>query len=152
MAALTRFDPMRELMTMREAMDRLMGENFFRPFNMLATFAEGGASIPLDMYEEGNTIVVKATIPGIKPEDLKVEIRNDMLTISGETREETEKKEATYHMREQRYGKYERMVALPAAVLADKAEAVFENGMLTLKLPKTEEARTTTIPVKAKTA
>lgn len=130
----------------RREIERLFDESLFRrefPFLEKET-----AAMPLDIYEEGNNIVLKASIPGLKPEDIKVEVRGDVLRISGEAKKEEEKKERNYYLREHRYTRFERSVTLPSDVLADKAEAVFENGVLTLTLPKSDIASTRAIPIK----
>lgn len=143
---LARFDPWREMDHMRREIERLFDESLFRrefPF-----LEKEAAAMPLDIYEEGNNIVVKALIPGLKPEDIKVEVRGDVLRIFGEAKKEEEKKERNYHLREHRYTRFERSVTLPSDVLADKAEAVFENGVLTLTLPKSDITPTRAIPIK----
>ena len=144
---LMRWEPFRELITLREAMDRLFDEAFTRPLGLL----EGWGSLPLvDMYQTDNEVVVKATLPGVKPEDLHITVTGDVLTIKGEVKGEEEVKNATYHLRERRYGTFARSIPLPVPVVADKAKAEFENGILTLTLPKAEEVRPKTITVKAK--
>jgi HSP20 family protein len=95
-------------------------------------------------------VVVKATVPGVKPDDLHITITGDVLTIRGEVKQEEEVKEEAYHIRERRYGTFSRSLPLPVPVLTDKAKAEFENGILTLTLPKAEEVRPKTIEVKAK--
>jgi HSP20 family protein len=144
---LARFNPWREVETMRKELERLFDENLLRrDFSYLEKEA---ASPPLDIWEEGNNLMVKASIPGLKPEEIKVEVRGDLLRIYGESKKEEEKKERNYHLREHRYTRFERSVALPSEVETDKAEAVFENGVLTLTLPKSEAAKTKAIPIKA---
>lgn len=143
---LARFDPWREMDNMRREIERLFDESLFRrefPF-----LDKEVAAMPLDIYEEGNNILVKASIPGLKPEDIKIEVRGDVLRIYGEAKKEEEKKERNYHLREHRYTRFERSVVLPSEVLTDKAEAVFENGVLTLTLPKSEVAKAKAIPIK----
>ncbi|NPA92076.1 MAG: Hsp20/alpha crystallin family protein [Chloroflexi bacterium] len=149
MAELVRWDPFREMISLREAMDRLLDEAFTRPLSLNA--GEGLALVPqIDMYQTNDEVVVKATIPGVKPEDLHITVSGDVLTIRGEIKEEEEVKDATYLIRERRYGTFSRSVPLPVPVVADKAKAEFENGVLTLTLPKAEEVRPKTIEVKAK--
>lgn len=144
--SLMRWDPFREMISLRDAIDRLFEESFVRPRGWLTS--EPSMGIPLDIYEEGDNLVVKATVPGVKPEDLNVQIQNNTLTISGEIKEEQERKESNYHLRERRYGRFERSVTLPYSVQADRADATFDNGVLKLTLPKVEEARTRKIQVK----
>jgi HSP20 family protein len=148
MANLIRIDPFREMTGMREVMDRLMDDGFHRPFNGALWDV---TSVPtMDLYQTDDSVVVKMGLPGVKPEEIQISVANGVLTIRGEVKEEKEEKEKTYHLRERRYGSFSRSVSLPSNVSADKSEAVFENGILTLALPKAEEAKAKTIIVKAK--
>jgi HSP20 family protein len=147
MSNLTRWEPVREMMTLREAMDRLFDDAFTRPINL----RDGGWSAPaLDMYQTDDEVVVKAALPGFKADEVQINITGDVLTIRGEMKHEEEQKERAWHIREQRWGSFERSVALPTAVTSDKASADFENGILTIALPKAEEVKPKTITVKAK--
>ncbi|HEY67840.1 MAG TPA: Hsp20/alpha crystallin family protein [Thermoflexia bacterium] len=146
---MVRWEPFRDLISLREAMDRLFEESFVRPrTGWLAPL--GAETLAVDMYETDDAIVVKTAIPGVKPEDVDVSIAGDTLTIKGETKAEEEVKEENYIRRERRYGSFCRSLTLPVPVVADDAEAEFENGILTLTLPKAEEVRPKTIKVKAK--
>jgi HSP20 family protein len=93
---------------------------------------------------------VKATLPGVKADDIKISVTGDVLTIRGEVKHEEEVKNAAYHLRERSYGSFSRSIPLPTSVVADRAHAEFEDGVLTLRLPKAEEVRPKTIAVKAK--
>jgi HSP20 family protein len=147
MSNLIRWEPAREMMTLREAMDRLFDDAFTRPLSM----AGNGWSVPaVDMYQTDNEIVVKAALPGIKAEEVQINITGDVLTLKGEVKQSEEVKEKAYHIHEQRWGTFERTLALPANVVADKAKADFENGILTIALPKAEEAKPKTITIKTK--
>ena len=149
MSNLIRWQPMREMVTLRDAMDRLFDEAFTKPWGM----TDGGrlaAAPSLDMFETESDVVIKATLPGIKAEDVEINVTGEMLTIKGETKEKSEHKEKAYHIREQRWGRFERSVPLPTTVLSDKAKAEFEDGILTITLPKAEEVKPKTITVKAK--
>ncbi len=149
MAELVRWDPFREMITLREAMDRLLDEALTRPLAL--GMAENLGWMPqIDMYQTDNEVVVKATVPGVKPDDLHITITGDVLTIRGEVKEEEEVKGVTYHLRERRFGTFSRSLPLPVPVQADKAKAEFEDGILVLTLPKAEEVRPKTIEVKAK--
>ena len=151
MSDLTRWEPSREIVSLRDAMDRLFAESFFLPRNWMANRKVEIETIPLDLYEEGNNLFAKASMPGVKPEDLKVQVEDEVLIISGETKQEEECKEKNYHVREHRYGRFERSVTLPSPVQVDKAEAVFENGLLTVTLPEAaEQARGKQIAVQVK--
>ena len=147
MSNLTRWEPVREMMTLREAMDRLFDDAFTRPINL----RDGGWSAPaVDMYQTDDEIVVKAALPGFKADEVQINVTGDVLTLRGELKHEEEKKEKAWHIREHRWGSFERSIALPTQVMADKAVADFENGILTITLPKAEEVKPRTITVKAK--
>ena len=147
MSNLIRWEPAREMMTLREAMDRLFDDAFTRPLSM----AGNGWAVPaVDMYQTDNEVVVKAALPGMKAEDVQLNVTGEVLTIKGEIKQKEEVKEKAYHLREQRWGMFERSVILPAEVVADKAKADFENGILTIAIPKAEEAKPKTISIKAK--
>ncbi len=146
MSKMIRWQPMNDLVSLREAMDRLFEDSFvtFRNWPTPLALAEPS----LDLYETGNEVVVKAALPGLKPEDVDITLRGDVLTIAGETNEETEQKDKNYIRRERRYGSFSRTVTLPEGLTADKAEAKFENGVLTLTIPKSEEVKPKKIQVK----
>ncbi len=149
MSNLTRWEPMRDVMTLRDAMDHLFDEAFTRPWGLRDGL--GGAIAPaIDMYQTENDLVVKAAVPGLKAEDVQINVTGEMLTIKGEVREKNEVKERAYHVREQRWGSFERSIALPTLIMADKAKAEFEDGVLTITLPKAEEVKPRSITVKAK--
>jgi HSP20 family protein len=132
-------------MTLREAMDHLFDDAFTRPLSI-----RDGWSVPaIDMYQTDEELVVKASIPGYKAENVQISVTGDVLTLRGEVKQEDEKKEKAWHIREQRWGSFERSVALPTQVVADKAKAEFENGILIVTLPKAEEVKPKTITVKA---
>ena len=149
MANLIRWDPFRDMVTLREAMDRLLEDSFVRPHSGLVS-GDGVTTLALDVFESADDVTVKASLPGIKPQEVDISITGDVLTIKGEKSEETEEKQGNYHLRERRYGAFQRSVSLPAAVQADKADAVFENGVLTLTLPKVEEVKPKSIKIKTK--
>jgi HSP20 family protein len=147
--SIVRWEPFRDMMTLREAMDRLFEESFVSPRRReWLTPAEG--ALALDVYETDDSIVVKSSIPGVKPEDVEINIKGNILSISGETKEEEDVKEDNYMRRERRYGAFSRSLALPEGVNTDKAEAEFEDGVLKLTIPKAPEAQPKTIKVKGK--
>jgi HSP20 family protein len=145
MSNLIRWEPMREMMTLREAMDRLFDDAFTRPVN-----ANNWGAPAIDLYQTNDNVVVKAALPGLKADDVQISITGDVLTLKGEFKQNNEVKETTYHIKEQRYGSFERSVMLPTDVETDKAKADFENGILTVTLPKAEQVKPRTITVKAK--
>ena len=145
MTNLVQWEPFRELRSMRRDLDRLFDQTLARPWT-----SNGWTGPAVDLYETEDEVVVKAAVPGIAAEDVDIQITGDVLTIRGESQQEEEHKEATYHLREQRYTSFARSLELPAPVLADKANAEVNNGVLTLRLPKAEEAKPKAIRVKAK--
>jgi HSP20 family protein len=135
------------MMTLREAMDRLFDDAFTRPISL----RDGGWSAPaIDMFQTADEVVVKATLPGFSANDVQINVTGDLLTIRGELKQEAENKDRSWHIREHRWGSFERSVTLPTAVVADRASADFSNGILTISLPKAEEVKPKTITVKAK--
>jgi HSP20 family protein len=147
-ANITRWDPFGEMMHLRQAMDQLFDESFTRPWRLLGW--EGEALLPLDVHETDDELEVKASLPGVKLEDVDVFIVGDTLSIRGEFKSEEETKKPSYHHQERRYGSFHRALTLPTKVEADKAEAVFENGVLTLTMPKAEAVKPKTIKVRAR--
>lgn len=132
---LTRWNPYNELRRMREDMNRTW--RGYYP----AVEGEGEVerwTIPLDVVEEENNIIVHATLPGMKPEDIEVTLEENVLTIKGKTETEEEHKEGNYLMRERRTGAFHRMLRLPDTVDTEKAETMYENGVLTVTFPKVE--------------
>jgi HSP20 family protein len=142
---------MREAMTLREAMDRLFADAFVQPFGGAdGEGVERAMPMPVDVIENEDDIVVKASIPGIKAEDIDISLTGDVLIIRGATKAENEVKRGNYIYRERRQGAFGRTLTLPTAVVADQARAEFENGELTLTLPKADEVKPKTIAIKQK--
>jgi len=137
------------MMTLREAMDRLFEESFVRP---RPRWGEGSRErpfrLPLDVYTTPEEIVISASLPGLTPDEVDIVIEGDALSIRGELRPPLENVE--YLFQERPYGAFSRTLTLNVPVEADKAEAVFENGVLTLTLPKAEETKPKVIKVKSK--
>ena len=149
MANLVRWEPFYDLISLRDAMGRLFEASFVRP-RVGWPAPVGVEALAVDMYETDETIIVKMAIPGVKPESLDVSVAGDTLTIKGETKSEEEVKEENYIRRERRYGSFCRSLTIPLPVVPDEAEAGFENGILTLSLPKAEEVKPKVIKVKPK--
>jgi HSP20 family protein len=107
-------------------------------------------SFTADIFEEGNDVVVKADMPGVKKEDVDVSLTDDMITIRGERKKEEKVERKDYYRVERAYGSFTRSFRLPADVQADKAEAKFDQGVLEIRIPKMEEARSKTkkVPIK----
>ena len=147
--SLIRWEPFREMMSLRDAIDRLFEESFVRPARGWIT-SEVGLRVPVDMTETDENLIIKADLPGLKAEDVDVSITGDTLTIKGEYEAEEEGEKGSVHFKERCYGKFQRAVRLPSGVDSEAAEANFEDGVLTLTLPKTAEAKPKQIPVKTK--
>ena len=143
MSNLIRWEPASEMMTLREAMDHLFNDAFTRPL----TLRDGWSAPAIDMYQTDNEIVVKASLPGVKADEVQINITGEVLTLKGEMKHEEEKKDKAWHIREQRWGAFERSIALPTDVVSDKAKAEFENGILTITLPKAVEAKPKAIDI-----
>jgi HSP20 family protein len=137
--AIERWDPFREAVILRDAMNSLLQESFVRPGGLAAP--NGPATMPLDISETEDAFVVKASLPGIKPEDVQMTVQGDTLTIRAESKAEEEKKGEHWHLRERRFGSFQRSVSLATPVNSERAEARYENGVLTLTLPKSEAAK-----------
>jgi len=146
---LVRWEPLNELVTLRQAMDKLFADSFVRMPHE-SDGADGVFAPAMDIYETPDKIGVKASMPGVKPENIDISIDQDTLLIKGETKSEQETKDEKYVRRECRYGTFSRSVALPAGLKIDKAEATMENGVLTLEIPKAEEVKPRTVKIKAK--
>jgi len=117
-----------------------------RPFDV----ARAGLDLGMDVYETDQALVAQVAVPGIDPDDIEITLTGDMLTIRGQIAEEKEEKDRQYLWREMARGEFSRCVSLPAGLQADKAEAEFKNGLLTLTIPKREEAKAKRIHVKAR--
>ena len=138
MTIMRRTGPFSELVSLRQAMDRLFEDSYVRP----RWPGDGDSSVlPLDIYRTDDALVVKAALPGVKPEDVDVTVEGDTLTVSGEFQEEHAEDDRGYLFRELRRGRFSRTIQLPGDVSADQAAARYEHGILTLTLPKREEAR-----------
>jgi HSP20 family protein len=157
MAELVKWEPFREMTSLRDAMGRLFEESFLRP-GWFGGWEAATSALPVDVYETGDHVVVKATVPGVKPEDIEVTITGDpstgsgqaVLTIKGEFKSEEKTEKHNYLRQERRYGVFCRQLSIPAGADADKVKATFEHGILTLELPKAETAKMKTVKVVAK--
>lgn len=161
MSNVVRWDPFTDL---RTTMDRLFDDSFPRTRRRLVSAREFATMIPVEVSETDGAFEVKAALPGVKPEEVEITVHDDVLTIRAEHKEvhedgakpETAEGEPTkesprrqFYRRELRYGSFSRSLNLPMGVDADKAEARFENGILTLTLPKAEANRPKQIKVTA---
>jgi HSP20 family protein len=143
---LTRWDPFREMMTLRSAIDRLFDNTFAGPGPTDSSFTW---DLALDVSETNNEFVVKASLPGMNPDDLDITYNAGVLTVRGETKAEKEEEGVRYHLRERRYGTFARSISLPTPVKADAIKAHYADGVLTLTMPKAEEAKPKRIAVQS---
>ena len=154
MSNLVPFEPFRDMVSLRDAMNRLFEESFLRP----GVFESENTAVlaPVDVYETKDHIVLKAAVPGLKPEDLDISITGDVLTIKGEYKPEDQQPEGqaeqgrNYLRQERRYGSFTRQLSLPMAVDTNNVTATFENGILTLEMPKKEAVKPKSVKIVAK--
>ena len=132
--------PFGELLSLRQAMDRLFEDSFVRPAGWGFSAADT-TQFPLDVRVTADELVVEGQLPGVKPDDVDITIENGRLTIRGTTASDDERKEGDFLVREIRRGSYSRTVTLPNGLEADKADATFNDGVLTLRIPKAEQVK-----------
>jgi HSP20 family protein len=149
MTLLRRSDPLRDLVSLREAMNQLFEDSIVRPRSGAPTLPAKG-TLAIDMYETDEAVVVRSAIPGVDPADIDISIHGDTLTIKGETKTEEEVEEENYIYRERYYGAFSRSLIIPVSIQASDADAEFEDGILTLTLPKAEELKPKAIKIKTK--
>jgi HSP20 family protein len=143
--SLTRWDPFGEVTSLRQAMDRLIEDSFVGRRDS----ARSSDSVPLDLIEQDDALVVRASMPGVRAEDVEVSVQGSTLSITGEMRGDEKLGDgARYHRRERWYGRFSRQITLPVEVQADACNATFEGGVLTITLPKSEQARPRRINVR----
>jgi HSP20 family protein len=144
---IVRWRPMRDIMNLRSEFDRLFEEAFDMAPTRWQTATNWG--LDLDVAEDQDKYTVKASVPGMNPDDIEITLANNVLTIRGETKSEETKDEEQYHLRERRYGSFARSVTLPVTVNAEVVEAACENGVLTIEIPKAEETKPKRISVRS---
>jgi HSP20 family protein len=144
--AIVRWEPFQDLMATQRDFDRLFREAFS------PVFGEGELSTrtwapPVDIYETDENLVLKAELPGINPDSVEIRVEDNTLYLKGERKFEKEVKEQNYHRVERSYGAFTRTFSLPGSIDADKVAANFKDGVLTLTMPKKEEAKPKTIKI-----
>ena len=140
MTKVVRWTPMNPVNLFNE-FDRLFEQPVARSTNEL--------SIPLDVAENDDNYLVKATIPGVNSDDLEITLEDDVLTLKGEFLRDEEVEDVKYHVRERRYGSFSRSIRFPVAVNGDEVEATYTNGILSLNIPKAEAVKPKRITIKA---
>jgi len=148
MANITRFDPFGEMVTLRQAMDRLFEDSFVNPLTLRPYNGEAPAPA-LDVHETGDDIVITAALPGMKAEDVDITITGQTLSVRGEFKADEKVEKGQYLYRERRQGSFHRQLQLPVRVQGDAATASYEDGLLTLTIPKAEDVKPRQIQVKA---
>ena len=139
MTIVRRPSPLGEFMSLRQAMDRLFDDDVFRPFRWTSALERPG--LPLDVTTTHDELLVEASLPGIKPEDVEITIENGTLTITGKTADQRKAEEGSYLVQEIRRGSFSRSMTLPNGLEPDRASATFEHGVLTLRIPKAEQVK-----------
>ena len=155
--AIVRWSPARELMPALSEEMFVMRRQINRMFdNLFRGEAPESADLPsiwnpsVDIAERESEYVVKVELPGVSKDDVRITLEDALLTIRGEKKQEKESKEASYHRMERSYGSFQRSFTLPASVKADRIEASYRDGILTVTLPKADEARRKQIEVRVK--
>jgi HSP20 family protein len=142
--AIVRWEPFRDLLSLQDRMNRLFDESY-RSTQRGGTedeWALGGSWAPaVDIYEQGTDIVLKAELPGVDPKDVDIRLENNVLSLRGQRKLESEVKRESYHRVERSYGTFSRSFTLPTVVDQAQIKAEFKDGLLRLTLPKREEAK-----------
>ena len=141
MMNIVRWNPWREMPTMHNRLNRFFDDPFFRIGRMDEDPNPGMWNPAVDLYEKDDHFVIKAELPGVDKEDIRVDLKDRVLTLSGERSYDNEVKEENYYRKERSYGKFQRAFALPADVDSDKITAEFKDGVLQVEVPKPEEKK-----------
>jgi HSP20 family protein len=147
--ALARWTPYRDMLSVRDEMNRLFNEAFGRAGNDDSAWFSGAWAPPVDIYETDEALVMKAELPGFSKDDINIELKDHTLIIKGERKREDEVKEGSYHRTERAYGAFQRSFMLPTTVDQEKVRAAYKDGVLELRLPKVQAAQPKRIAVSA---
>ena len=148
MANITRYNPFSEMVTLRNAMDRLFEDSVMSPLSWRTLTGEA-LSPALDVHQTDDEIVVTAALPGLKAEDVNITITGQQLAIRGEFKADESVSREQFLYRERRFGTFDRQLQLPVRVRGDAATATFDDGVLTLRIPKAEDVKPRQVEVKA---
>ena len=143
------FSPLRDFMSMRDTMDRLFEDRWVGPGNWLTWSSAGAYNVPIDVYETADEIVLRAVVSGVGPEGIDIQVEGGVLTLRAKAEESDLPDGARWLVHEVAPAEYIRQITLPRAVDADSASTTFENGVLTLTLPKSEDAKPKQIKVES---
>ena len=147
MMNLVRWNPWREMNTLQNRFNHLLDDSFFRPGRSDDDLSLGTWHPVVDMYDEDDRVVIKAELPGVDKKDIAVDVKDRVLTLSGERAYDNEVKEENYYRRERAYGKFQRAFSLPADVDSDKIKADFADGLLKIEVPKPEKQKPKNITI-----
>ena len=147
MKALTRYNPLGEAVSLQQAMDRLFEDSFVSPLNWRTIGATNWPAI--DLHHTPEDVVVTAALPGLKREDVEITVTGQPLSLRGEFKGGETVEKGRYIYQERRFGTFHRQIELPVRVQGERAEAVYDNGLLTLHIPKAEEVKPRQIQITA---
>ena len=146
---IARFSPLGDVVSLREAMDRLFEDSVSRPNGGWSTVAAGQVVVPVDLWETKDAYHLRADLPGLSPDDIEINATGDTLTISGETKPSNDLTDEGWLRQERRSGKFTRSFTIPMQIDPTKVEAKFQNGVLELVLPKAENVKPRSIKINA---
>jgi HSP20 family protein len=144
--AITRWRPFRDMVSIQDEMNKLFDDFFGRPL-VRTEWTEGVWTPSVDVSEDKDNVIIKAEMPGMKKEDVKISVQDGVITLRGERKQENEEKDKNYHRIERSYGSFCRSFQLPTSVKTDKIKASYKDGVLNVTLPKTEEVKPKEIPI-----
>jgi HSP20 family protein len=145
MKTLVNFDPTHDIRTLENWFERMFADP-------MPTYRSRAVTVPLDIYEREGFLYLKAAVPGVEPDEIDVQIQDNVLTIKGETKHEQESEEARVYRREYAYGSFSRSVRLPENLNLDAVNAEFKNGFLTISIPRVEPEKPKALKVDVKPA
>jgi len=141
------WNPWREMSTLQDRINRFFDDSFLSPTRFDDNLDMGSWYPTVDMYDNDDSIVIKAELPGVDKEDVSIDIEDRVLTLKGERNHENEVKEDNYYRKERSYGRFQRMFTLPTDVDPDKINAEFKDGLLKIEIPKPEERKPKAITI-----
>lgn len=147
--SITRYTPISDFVSLRDAMDQLFQDSFIRP-TTLTGLAAGQIAVPIDLWETPDAYHLRADLPGLTPDDIDINVTGDTLQLSGELKPAADVSGDGWLRQERRIGKFQRALSLPVQIDAAKVEATFQNGVLDLVLPKAESVKPRAVKINAK--
>ena len=147
MMNLVKWNPWREMPVLHSRMSRMLNDPFFRVGQLADEDSLGTWNPAVDLYEKDDHYVIKAELPGIEKSDIKIDLKDRVLTLSGERTYEDEVKEESYYRKERSFGQFQRAFRLPAEVDSDKIRADFKDGLLRIEVPKPEKTKSKEVTI-----